>query len=122
MKVTQVKASVDFDILQSSRSSQATVMVLQPGDSTGEMMNEHPWSEQWLFVISGSGSVRTPTRRLKLRKNSLVLIEKRERHQVVNTGRRPMVSLNLYVPPAYDSSGEPAPPKSQRSKTRRKPS
>jgi mannose-6-phosphate isomerase-like protein (cupin superfamily) len=38
---------------------------------------------------------------------SLVLIEKRERHQVTASGSTPLVSLNLYVPPAYGADGEP---------------
>ena len=44
-----------FKILVSSRAIQTTAMVLQPGQSTGEPQNEHPHSEQWLFVVSGSG-------------------------------------------------------------------
>jgi mannose-6-phosphate isomerase-like protein (cupin superfamily) len=42
-----------------------------------------------------------------LHPNSLLLIERDERHQVENTGRRrPLITLNFYVPPAYDGRGE----------------
>ena len=44
-----------FKVLATTRSSQAAMMVLEPGQSTGEPDNEHPRAEQWLFVISGSG-------------------------------------------------------------------
>ena len=82
-------------------------MVLQPGQSTGEPQNEHPRSEQWLFVVSGSGRALVNKRRFAIRENSLLLIEKKEIHQITNTGRRPLVTLNFYAPPAYTKNGEP---------------
>src|SRR5437870_2199798 len=44
-----------FEVLASTRSSQAAMMTIRPGQATGEPQNEHPRSEQWLFVVSGSG-------------------------------------------------------------------
>jgi mannose-6-phosphate isomerase-like protein (cupin superfamily) len=96
-----------FKVLGDSRSVQAATMTLQPGQSTGEPQNEHPRSEQWLFVVSGSGQVLVNKRRLAIRDSSLMLIEKGEIHQVRNTGRRPLVTLNFYAPPAYNKKGEP---------------
>jgi mannose-6-phosphate isomerase-like protein (cupin superfamily) len=81
------------------------MMVLAPGKSTGEPMNEHPRSEQWLFVVSGNGAARVNQRRVRLARNSLLLIEKGEIHQIVNTGRRPLVTLNFYAPAAYTKAG-----------------
>src|SRR6266446_412376 len=79
-----------FKVLASTRSAQAAMMVLQPGQSTGAPENEHPRSEQWLFVISGAGQASVSKRRLSIRDNSLLLIEKGEIHQITNTGRRPL--------------------------------
>ena len=95
-----------FKVVASTRSAQAAMMVLQPGQATGEPENEHPRSEQWLFVISGSGKARVNKRTVALKENSLLLIEKAEVHQVTNTGRRPLVTLNFYAPPAYTNDGE----------------
>jgi mannose-6-phosphate isomerase-like protein (cupin superfamily) len=96
-----------FKVLHATRSAQAAMMVLQPGQATGEEPeNEHPWAEQWLFVISGAGRANVGNSRLALRENSLLLIEKGEPHQVLNTGRRPLVTLNLYAPPAYTQDGD----------------
>jgi mannose-6-phosphate isomerase-like protein (cupin superfamily) len=81
-------------------------MVLEPGQSTGEPDNEHPRSEQWLLVLAGSGRALANKQRVALRKGSLLIIEKGEVHQVTNTGRQRLVTINLYVPPAYTSSGE----------------
>src|SRR5437763_14347533 len=96
-----------FKILVSSRAVQTAAMVLQPGESTGEPQNEHPHSEQWLFVVSGAGKALVNKRRVAIREKSLLLIEKGEIHQVTNTGRRPLVTLNFYAPPAYTKDGEP---------------
>ena len=97
-----------FDMLAATRSAQAAKMTLRAGAvSDSEPSNEHPRSEQWLFVISGTGEAllgkrRDQLRRVALRTNSLLLIEKRELHQIKNTGKRSLVTINFYVPPAYD--------------------
>jgi mannose-6-phosphate isomerase-like protein (cupin superfamily) len=97
-----------FKVLASSDSAQAAMMVLRPGQkSADDVENEHPNAEQWLFVVSGSGTARVGKRRVTLHPNSLLLIEQDEPHQVENTGRRrPLITLNFYVPPAYDAKGE----------------
>jgi mannose-6-phosphate isomerase-like protein (cupin superfamily) len=101
-----------FEVLLSTRAAQAAIMTLQPGDTSDvEVSNEHPDSEQWLFVTSGSGKARVgkrtgAIRRIAIKQNSLLLIEKRELHQIKNTGRRPLVTISFYVPPAYDAVGE----------------
>jgi mannose-6-phosphate isomerase-like protein (cupin superfamily) len=82
------------------------MMVLQPGQSTGEPRNEHPHSEQWLFVVSGSGKALVEKGRVDLRAKSLLVIHKGEAHQITNTGRRRLVTLNFYAPPAYSKDGE----------------
>jgi mannose-6-phosphate isomerase-like protein (cupin superfamily) len=39
----------------------------------------------------------------------LLLIEKKQRHQIRNTGRALLRTLNFYVPPAYRKDGNPLP-------------
>jgi oxalate decarboxylase/phosphoglucose isomerase-like protein (cupin superfamily) len=102
-----------FDLLVATRGAQAAMMNLRPGGSSDdEPSNEHPKSEQWLFVLAGSGRASVGKRksalaRVALREGDLLVIERRELHQIKNTGRKPLVTLNLYVPPAYDAEGEP---------------
>jgi len=96
-----------FKVLASTRDAQAAMMVLQPGQETSEKPeNEHPRSEQWLFVISGAGRATVSKRNVSLREGSLLLIEKGEPHRIRNTGRKPLVTLNGYAPPAYTSAGD----------------
>lgn len=108
MKLIQTgKHRKEFDVLLSTRSSQAAMMTLQPGGSSSdEPENEHSRSEQWLFVISGTGRARVSGRTIWLRPRSLLLIEKGEPHQITNTGRSPLVTLNFYAPLAYRKDGE----------------
>lgn len=97
-----------FAVLHRTRSSQAATMTLAPGSSSSEdSANEHAWAEQWLYVVSGTGTARIGTRTVKLRPGSLVLIEKREPHEITAGPRARLVTVNVYVPPAYDAAGEP---------------
>ena len=97
----------EFDVLFETRELQAAKMTLRPGGvSDEEPSNEHRQSEQWLFVIEGTGELtigktRKSLRRVKIQRHSLVLIEKGELHQIKNTGRRELSTVNFYAPPAY---------------------
>ena len=83
-------------------------MTLRPGESSSESSgNEHGWAEQWLYVVAGTGRARISSRSVPLRDGSLLLISKHEPHVITNTGRRNLVTVNIYAPPAYRSDGEP---------------
>lgn len=84
-------------------------MVLAPGKSEGDSDNRHRGADQWLFVESGTGVARVNRRRYDLRAGTLLLIEKGDEHQVTNTGRGLLRTLNFYVPPAYDADGDELP-------------
>jgi mannose-6-phosphate isomerase-like protein (cupin superfamily) len=105
--VQTTKHRAKFDVMLSTRSCQAAMMVLRPGDSSSdEPENEHPRCEQWVYVVSGTGRATTGKQRVDLKEGSLLLIEKDEPHQVTCTGRRPLVTVNFYAPPAYTSDGD----------------
>jgi mannose-6-phosphate isomerase-like protein (cupin superfamily) len=96
-----------FTVLHATRDAEAAMMTLKPGQSTSdEPENEHPRCEQWVFVLSGAGRAAVGNRRVAIKPNSLLLIEKGEPHQITNTGRTPLVTLNFYAPPAYTKAGD----------------
>lgn len=96
-----------FKPLIESAAVQAATMVLRPGQSSSdEVENEHPRSEQWMFVVWGSGRATVGKRSVKVAEGSLLLIERGEPHRITNTGRTEMVTINFYAPPAYSSDGE----------------
>ena len=86
-------------------------MTLAPGAGGREdAANEHGRAEQWLHVVSGTGTARVAGRSIRLRAGSLLLIRRREPH-VIRAGRRQrLVTFSVYVPAAYDRAGEPLPP------------
>jgi mannose-6-phosphate isomerase-like protein (cupin superfamily) len=84
-------------------------MVLAPGETEGGPDNRHRGADQWLYVEAGSGTAVTGSRRHALRRGTLLLIERGTTHEIRNTGRTPLATLNLYVPPAYTSAGDELP-------------
>ena len=84
-------------------------MVLPPGESEGGSDNRHRGSDQWLFIVRGTGKATINGKRYPLKEGALVLIERGDTHQISNTGKKPLVTLNFYVPPAYTPSGEELP-------------
>ena len=96
-----------FTVLHTTRAAEAAMMTLRPGQSTSEKPeNEHPRCEQWVYVVSGTGRATTGRRRVALKAGSLLLVEKDEPHQITCTGRKPLVTVNFYAPPAYTADGE----------------
>src|SRR5204863_1158878 len=90
-----------FRIVPGNRRSQAAEMVIPPGEAEGDPSNRHRGADQWLFVVSGRGRALINGRRYRLSGGTLVLIEHGDRHEIRNTGRSLLRTLNIYVPPAY---------------------
>jgi mannose-6-phosphate isomerase-like protein (cupin superfamily) len=106
MKRRHLRFGNGFRVVLANARAQAAEMVLAPGAGEGDSGNRHRGADQWLYVVSGTGTARINGRRLPLRPGSLLLIERRDRHEIRNTGRAPLRTLNVYVPPAYTKSGE----------------
>lgn len=101
MKRALVEFGSGWDVLLENRRAQAAVMTLSPGARTGGPGNRHPDSDQWLFVVSGTGTAIVAGTEQRLEPGILLLIERGEAHEIRNTGAAPLESLNLYVPPEY---------------------
>lgn len=106
MKRKQLRFGTGFRVALGNRRAQAAEMVLRPGDAEGGADNRHRGADQWLFVLSGTGSARVNGRRVALRPGALLLIEARDRHEIRNTGRGLLRTLSFYAPPAYTRRGE----------------
>lgn len=90
-----------FDVVTQNGRAQAAVMVLAAGDSTGGPDNKHDGADQWLYVVSGEGEAIVKGERVVLTSGTLLLIERGETHEIRNTGRAALKTLNIYVPPEY---------------------
>ena len=84
-------------------------MVIEPGDAEGGPGNRHRGADQWLFVVSGSGRAVLDGRVTPLRAGTLLLIERGVEHEIKNTGRTALRTVNVYVPPAYTKDGDELP-------------
>jgi mannose-6-phosphate isomerase-like protein (cupin superfamily) len=98
-----------FRVAVGNRRAQAAEMVIEPGDCEGGPDNRHRGADQWLFVVSGTGAATVNGRRITLRAGTIVLIEKGDTHEIRNTGRALLKTLNVYVPPAYTKDGDELP-------------
>jgi mannose-6-phosphate isomerase-like protein (cupin superfamily) len=92
-----------------NKRGQAATMVIPPGDCEGGPDNRHRGADQWLFVLSGTGVAVLGGRTHRLKAGSLVLVERGTTHEIRNTGRTLLKTLNVYVPPAYRGDGEELP-------------
>jgi mannose-6-phosphate isomerase-like protein (cupin superfamily) len=110
MKHEQLQFRKGFRVSVGNKRSQGAVMVLGPGDSEGGFDNRHRGADQWLLVTEGSGMAVVYGHKLSLRAGTLVLIEATDTHEIRNTGRGFLKTVNIYLPPAYDPEGEELPP------------
>jgi mannose-6-phosphate isomerase-like protein (cupin superfamily) len=109
MKRKHLRFGRGFRVALGNRRSQAAEMVIPPGKAEGDPGNRHRGADQWLFILSGTGVATVNKRRYPLRAGSLMLIERGDLHEVRNTGRGVLRTLNFYVPPAYHNDGEELP-------------
>jgi mannose-6-phosphate isomerase-like protein (cupin superfamily) len=109
MSVKKLRFGKGFSVALSNKRGQAATMVIPPGDSEGGPDNRHRGADQWLYVLSGRGKAIVGRRTHRLSAGSLVLIERGTTHEIKNTGRTPLKTLNVYVPPAYRADGDELP-------------
>jgi mannose-6-phosphate isomerase-like protein (cupin superfamily) len=107
MRYKKLRFGAGFHVMFGNRRAQAAEMVIAPGKSEGGAGNRHRGADQWLYVVSGNGIEIVGRKRRRLREGVLLLIEKKDHHEIHNSGRIPLRTLNVYVPPAYTGKREP---------------
>jgi len=110
MKRAHLRSTRGFRVVVGNARSQAAEMVIPPGAAEGGPRNSHRGADQWLYVVAGTGTAVVNRRRLVLAPGTLLLIERRDQHQIKNTGSTLLRTLAFYVPPAYSKGGEELPP------------
>jgi len=109
MKRKRLRYGRGFRVALGNSRAQVAEMVIEPGGKEGGPKNRHRGADQWLYVIAGSGTARINGRRITLSQGTLLLIEARDRHEIENSGRALLQTLNVYVPPAYTDNGDELP-------------
>ncbi len=109
MKRKTLRFGEGFRVAVGNTRCQAAEMVIPPGDAEGGPKNRHRGAEQCLFVLSGVGVARVNGRKYALRKGVVMLIEHGDQHEIRNTGRALLRTLNFYSPPGYTRAGNELP-------------
>jgi mannose-6-phosphate isomerase-like protein (cupin superfamily) len=109
MKRKHIRFGKGFKVVLGNRRVQAAQMTLSPGQSEGGPSNRHRNSDQWLYVAGGRGTAIIKGKPYPLRAGTLMLIEHGDRHEIRNTGRQLLKTLNLYSPPGYTATGDELP-------------
>jgi mannose-6-phosphate isomerase-like protein (cupin superfamily) len=109
MKATILRFGKGFAVIAGNKRSQAATMVIPIRGKEGGPDNNHKGADQWLYIVSGKGSATVGGKTIFLQRSSLVLIERGQNHEIRNTGRTNLVTLNFYVPPAYTKAGNELP-------------
>jgi len=88
-----------FEVVMATDEAQVAEMTVEPGRSVGGPDNYHAESDQWLFVVSGTGVATVDGDAERLDAGDLLRIDAGERHGIENDGDEPLATLNVYTPP-----------------------
>ncbi|WP_254273105.1 cupin domain-containing protein [Haloarcula marina] len=88
-----------FEVVMDTDEAQAAEMTVDPGRAVGGPDNYHADSDQWLFVVSGTGLVTVDGDTQRIDAGDLLRIEAGERHGIENDGDAPLETVNFYTPP-----------------------
>lgn len=99
VNLTQVPEG--FAVVADCGRSQAATMVLEPQEPTAGPGSRHADSDQWLFVLSGTGRAVVAGQEVRLRPGLLLLIGAGEPHEVRSDATTALRTVNIYSPPAY---------------------
>lgn len=100
-RTDMINRNDEFLIMGGTKQSQMAIMVLQPGEDSGEYGNEHPESDQIMVVLEGQAEATVNDEELTLDMNDVLLIAAGEPHQIRCRGKSPLRTINFYSPPAY---------------------
>jgi mannose-6-phosphate isomerase-like protein (cupin superfamily) len=96
----RTKENSDFRrVLYTGKNLQLVLMSLQPGEDIGEEVHED--RDQFFRVETGKGEVSIDGRATKLEDDMAVVVPAGARHNVRNTGEKPLKLYTIYGPPEH---------------------
>ncbi len=99
MERTHLEFDRYFEAVMATDEAQAAEMTVEPGCSVGGPENYHAESDQWLFVVDGTGLATVDGEDERIEAGDLLRIEAGERHGIENDGDEPLETVNFYTPP-----------------------
>jgi len=86
-------------VLYTGPHLQLVLMSLLPGEDIGEEV--HPNTDQFFRVEEGKGEIAIDGRTTQIESDVAILVPAGARHNVKNTGVRPLRFYTLYAPPQH---------------------
>lgn len=86
-------------VLYTGENLQLVLMTILPGEEIGdEVHGEH---DQFFRIESGEGEVWIDGTRSKIKSDDVVIVPAKARHNVINTGKKPLRLYTIYGPPEH---------------------
>jgi mannose-6-phosphate isomerase-like protein (cupin superfamily) len=86
-------------VLYTGTNLQLVLMAIEPGEEIGEEVHED--RDQFFRVEKGKGEVLIDGNRSKIKRDDAVIVPAGARHNIVNTGNKPLQLYTLYAPPEH---------------------
>lgn len=97
---TLTEENSDFRrVLYTGRNLQLVLMAIQPGDDIGEEV--HKSRDQFFRIEKGEGEIIIDGNRSKVKDDDAMIVPAGARHNVINTGDKPLQLYTLYAPPEH---------------------
>ena len=100
----RTEENADFRrVLYTGKQMQLVLMALQPGEEIGEEI--HGDGDQFFRVEKGKGEVWIDGTRTKIESDVAIVVPAGARHNIKNTGDKPLKLYTLYAPPGGEARG-----------------
>lgn len=86
-------------VLYTGKHLQLVLMSLEPGEEIGEEI--HTENDQFFRVEKGKGEVWIDGQASKIKSDDAIIVPAGAKHNVVNTGHKPLKLYTLYSPPHH---------------------
>lgn len=86
-------------VLYTGKNLQLVLMAIQPGEEIGE--ETHADRDQFFRVEKGKGEVWIDGHRSKIKGDDAIVVPAGARHNIVNTGDKPLRLYSIYAPPEH---------------------
>ena len=86
-------------VLYTGKNLQLVLMAIQPGDEIGD--ETHTDRDQFFRVEKGKGEVWIDGQCSKIKSDDAIVVPAGARHNIVNTGDKPLRLYTLYAPPEH---------------------
>jgi mannose-6-phosphate isomerase-like protein (cupin superfamily) len=86
-------------VVYTGRNLQLVLMAIEPGGDIGEEV--HDDRDQFFRIEKGKGEVVIDGHRSAIKSDDAVIVPAGARHNVINTGEKPLQLYTLYAPPEH---------------------